>query len=106
MAGADRGHTAGNSAAWSALPEDKLTIDTGSSTPDVADDEMPPARDRADELAPVPGSSTLGVRKSRCCLKCQSTFESEWNGERLCRRCKSKSGWRQGRQAGGKLGKA
>jgi hypothetical protein len=62
-----------------------------------------PLREHPDEISPLPGSSALGIPKSRCCLKCQSTFQSEWSGERLCRRCKSKSGWRQGRQVGGRL---
>lgn len=34
--------------------------------------------------------------KERRCLTCQSVFASEWNGERICRRCKTKSGWRGG----------
>jgi hypothetical protein len=80
-----------------AAPEDNLTIDHGSSPPDVADDGMPPARDPSADFPPSPGSSALGVPKSRCCLKCQATFHSEWSGARLCPRCKSKSGWRHGR---------
>ena len=28
------------------------------------------------------------VAKTRRCLKCREPFESEWSGERICRRCK------------------
>ena len=34
--------------------------------------------------------------KARPCLKCQSTFESQWSGERICPRCKGSSTWREG----------
>jgi hypothetical protein len=36
------------------------------------------------------------IRKSRLCLKCSTTFQSEWAGERICPRCKGKQGWRSG----------
>ena len=32
--------------------------------------------------------------KIRLCLKCQNEFPSEWAGERVCVRCKSKAAWR------------
>lgn len=35
-------------------------------------------------------------RRVRACLKCESTFESLWFGERICRRCKGGSTWRSG----------
>ncbi len=35
--------------------------------------------------------------KTRLCLKCRSSFESEGAGERVCRKCKSSSAWRSGR---------
>jgi hypothetical protein len=46
------------------------------------------------------------VSKIRLCLKCRSEFESQWSGERLCKRCKSSKAWRAGgyaqpRAAGG-----
>ena len=34
--------------------------------------------------------------KTRLCLKCRKPFESGWEGERICRHCKSKSSWREG----------
>jgi uncharacterized paraquat-inducible protein A len=34
--------------------------------------------------------------KSRQCLKCRADFPSEWSGERVCPRCKKKTGWRSG----------
>ncbi len=34
--------------------------------------------------------------KSRACLMCHKPFESEWAGERVCRKCKSTETWRRG----------
>ena len=34
--------------------------------------------------------------RSRQCLKCRADFQSEWAGERVCPRCKKKTGWRSG----------
>ena len=34
--------------------------------------------------------------KIRNCLICCRPFPSAWAGERICRRCKSTSGWRSG----------
>ena len=36
------------------------------------------------------------VPRARLCLRCGTTFESEWCGERICRPCKSKTSWRNG----------
>jgi hypothetical protein len=35
-------------------------------------------------------------RKRRACLSCNSAFESEWAGERICPRCKTTATWRGG----------
>jgi hypothetical protein len=35
-------------------------------------------------------------RRSRRCLRCDTIFESEWAGERICRHCKSSYAWRSG----------
>jgi hypothetical protein len=35
-------------------------------------------------------------RLLRRCLGCLEMFDSEWAGERICRRCKGKAGWRGG----------
>ena len=34
--------------------------------------------------------------KTRSCLRCKTLFQSEWIGERICRRCKSAKIWRSG----------
>ena len=34
--------------------------------------------------------------KTRPCLVCEVPFQSEWAGERICRRCKSTAAWRSG----------
>ena len=34
--------------------------------------------------------------KTRSCLRCKTLFQSEWIGERICRRCKSAKIWRNG----------
>ena len=36
------------------------------------------------------------VRKPRRCLMCGLQFPSEWSGERVCRKCKTRSMWRGG----------
>lgn len=78
-----------------------MNSDSRSSPPRAAGVDTLSARDQVDEIPPAAGSSPLGVPKMRQCLTCQGAFQSEWSGERVCRRCKTKSGWRQGRQAGG-----
>jgi hypothetical protein len=34
--------------------------------------------------------------KARVCLRCRTSFHSEWSGERICRNCKSSTSWRNG----------
>jgi hypothetical protein len=34
--------------------------------------------------------------KRRKCLMCRKLFMSEWVGERVCKKCKASSSWRQG----------
>jgi hypothetical protein len=34
--------------------------------------------------------------RTRACLRCRSDFESEWAGERICKRCKGTAAWREG----------
>jgi hypothetical protein len=43
-------------------------------------------------LGRLPGD----VPKERECLRCKTAFQSEWWGERICRRCKSSASWRNG----------
>jgi hypothetical protein len=35
-------------------------------------------------------------RKLRRCMMCGENFESDWAGERICRRCKSTEAYRRG----------
>jgi hypothetical protein len=39
---------------------------------------------------------TQYVRKLRRCLMCGQNFESDWAGERICRKCKSTEAYRRG----------
>lgn len=39
------------------------------------------------------GGSDEGA-KTRDCLRCSSSFESEWPGERICHQCKASSTWK------------
>jgi hypothetical protein len=34
------------------------------------------------------------IRLLRRCLSCLTMFDSEWVGERICRRCKGSAHWR------------
>ncbi len=43
---------------------------------------------------PEPDVAT--VAKMRFCLICKTSFQSEWSGERICRRCKAKKTWSSG----------
>ncbi len=36
------------------------------------------------------------TQKVRKCLLCSTHFESEWAGERVCKKCKATAAWRQG----------
>jgi hypothetical protein len=45
---------------------------------------------------PAPHAPLAGGRKARRCLMCRNAFDSEWVGERICRRCKDTSAWREG----------
>lgn len=42
------------------------------------------------------GQTTKGASRRRKCLRCETSFQSEWAGERVCPRCKSTAGWRAG----------
>ncbi|MFO7854610.1 MAG: hypothetical protein R6V44_05230 [Paracoccaceae bacterium] len=39
---------------------------------------------------------TADLPRERSCLRCRTRFESEWSGERICRRCKGTTSWRSG----------
>lgn len=43
-----------------------------------------------------PDKDTTITRK---CLRCSTEFQSEWSGERVCRRCKGSNAWRSGTPA-------
>lgn len=34
--------------------------------------------------------------KVRSCLLCKDKFESQWSGERICKRCKNTAAWKSG----------
>jgi hypothetical protein len=45
----------------------------------------------------VPSGQPPGdVPRVRQCLRCNTTFPSEWSGERVCSRCKRSNAWRSG----------
>lgn len=48
------------------------------------------------DVAPADFRRSDDVPRERRCLRCQTHFESEWSGERICRRCKGTSSWRNG----------
>lgn len=54
----------------------------------MATNDMLPIEEPVTESEPEP--------KVRLCLMCRKPFESEWAGERICRKCKSTQAWRQG----------
>lgn len=41
-----------------------------------------------------PAPADRDVPQERRCLRCNTPFWSEWSGERICRRCKATSAWR------------
>ena len=49
--------------------------------------------DPAPLAAPIAAHDKPRVRK---CLTCREPFESEWSGNRVCKRCKASAAWRQG----------
>ena len=56
-----------------------LKIDDAAEIPATA------AEDRPDHLA-----------KKRACLRCRTPFDSQWAGERICKRCKTHARWSAG----------
>jgi hypothetical protein len=44
----------------------------------------------------VAESGNARVRKPRRCLMCSESFISEWSGERICNKCRSRAVWRGG----------
>lgn len=41
-------------------------------------------------------ASPLHKEKHRRCLVCSEDFVSAWAGERVCKKCRSSTAWRQG----------
>lgn len=56
------------------------------------DRELFPDMVKGSKLKPEPDRP--GVPKLRKCLKCDEPFRSEHIGERICPKCKEKTGWR------------
>ena len=54
----------------------------------VEKQEMDPAEDLVEDL-----DEDVATRR---CLVCSVRFTSLWAGERVCRKCKSSTAWRQG----------
>jgi hypothetical protein len=52
---------------------------------------------RDDEAAG--GAREWDVPKERRCLRCETSFQSAWSGERICARCKRSDAWRRGEPA-------
>lgn len=50
----------------------------------------------AGEPKPEAEATPIQKLRARVCLACARAFESEWVGERICRKCKSSANWRQG----------
>lgn len=50
-----------------------------------------PTTDQTDTPTDRPLRETHKVRK---CLRCETTFRSEWAGERICSHCKNSTAWR------------
>ena len=48
------------------------------------------------EKEPDPEPVVVLSGKERHCLMCQTKFMSQWPGERVCQRCKSRGTWREG----------
>jgi len=42
------------------------------------------------------GTSPIHQEKERRCLVCSEDFLSAWAGERVCKKCRSSTAWRQG----------
>jgi hypothetical protein len=49
-----------------------------------------------DESRENPEAKRMPEKKIRNCLVCHSAFLSAWAGERICKRCKGTSAWRNG----------
>ena len=52
----------------------------------MSDIALPPKDEEPDNLN----------QRTRKCLLCGTHFESEWAGERVCKKCKATAAWRQG----------
>jgi hypothetical protein len=55
-----------------------------------------------ERVKPESERRTSDVPRTRVCLRCRKTFESEWSGERICRSCKSTTNWKNGLPYSGK----
>jgi len=45
---------------------------------------------------PSPDADSGPETITRSCLMCSDAFPSAWAGERICKKCKSTSAWREG----------
>ena len=44
----------------------------------------------------APKTSDATSKKTRRCLSCGNPFESEWVGNRVCKKCKDTTAWKSG----------
>ena len=52
--------------------------------------------DRQHPLSPANERPVEYHASERKCLKCNTSFHSEWSGERICKKCKGTFNWRSG----------
>jgi len=56
--------------------------------------------EKTEEITETPKDDERDAPKIRDCLRCGTPFESAWSGERICKRCKSSSAWKNGAMHG------
>lgn len=49
-----------------------------------------------DREAVIGDAEALHAPKERPCLMCRLKFMSQWSGERICQKCKTRAIWREG----------
>lgn len=58
--------------------------------------EIVMASDTLEQEPREDGELSWDVPKARRCLRCETSFDSAWSGERICPRCKRSEAWRRG----------
>lgn len=69
--------------------------------------ELGPAELGPAELGPAElrawGKRSTDIPKTRDCLRCGTSFLSQWSGQRVCPHCKGSAVWRDGASAPSRL---